>query len=577
MTEEISYPEYSTHYPLLLKNCFLRPLSLYPNEIGVVYRNDAGKYFRFTWRQWHERTCRLAHALKSLGVNPGKPGQPGDRIATMSLNHHWHLETIYATTCTGAVSHPINIRLSLDHMAYTITHSEDKILFFDDAILPLVEALYDRVKTTVQKFIYVSDKPGKPKTRIEPLYEYEELLKEQPPTFDWPDFSEDTYSVLYYTTGTTGLPKGALFTHRQLFLQTLYTTGNRFLIPTLPNDPPNPNTLAVLINVPLFHIHAWQAPFAYVYMASKIVFPGRFTPENFCELVQTEKVNATSMVPTMLAMLIEYPDFHKYDLSSLITVGTGGAALPLGLKAKAEKIFPQFTVGSGYGMTETLAGVIGATIKRNMVDWPKKQLDQVRVKTGLANPAAIDAKVLGEDGKPVPQDNETIGEIVLRGHWIMQKYFKDPEKTNAAWRDGWFHTGDAAKVDQDGYIIIVDRITDVIRSGAEMVPTVLLENLTCNADFVLEATYVGVPDEKWGERPMCLARCLPNSGKTEKDLLKYLETAGVETGKLAKWMLPDYIVFCDEIPKTSVGKYDKIAIRKRIDEFVSRAEKVGKM
>ena len=161
-------------------------------------------------------------------------------------------------------------------------------------------------------------------------------------------------------------------------------------------------------------------------------------------------------------------------------------------------------------MTETLAGVIGATIKRDMVDWPKEKLDQVRVKTGLPN-QAIDAMVMGEDGKPVPHDNETIGEIVLRGHWIMQKYFKDPEKTNAAWRDGWFHTGDAAKVDQDGYIIIVDRITDVIRSGAEMVPTVLLENLTCNADFVLEATYVGVPDEKWGERPMCLARCLPGS------------------------------------------------------------------
>ena len=575
MIEEITYPEYNIHYPLLIKNCFKRPLSLYPDEIGVVYRNDAGKYSRFTWRQWHERTCRLAQALKALGVTPGKPGQPGDRIGTMSLNHHWHLEIIYATTCTGAVSHPVNIRLSLDHMAYTITHSEDKILFFDDAVLPLVEALYDRIKATVQKFVYISEKPGKPKTRIEPLYEYEELIKEQPPTFDWPDFHEDTPAVLYYTTGTTGLPKGALFTHRQLFLQTLYTMGNRFLTPTLPDDPPTPNTIVVMINVPLFHIHAWQAPFAYVYAAARIVLPGRFSPESFCDLVQTEKVTATSMVPTMLAMLIEYPDFHKFDLTSLTTVGTGGAALPLGLKAKAEKMFPKFTVGSGYGMTETLAGVIGATIKRGMVDWSKEQLDQVRVKTGLPNPA-IDAVVMGEDGKPVPHDNETIGEIVLRGHWIMEKYYKDPEKTNAAWRDGWFHTGDAAKVDQEGYIIIVDRITDVIRSGAEMVPTVLLENLTCNADFVLEATYVGVPDEKWGERPMCLARCMPGSGKTEEDLLKYLETEGVGTGKLAKWMLPDYIVFCDEIPKTSVGKYDKIAIRKKMDAYVEKARKLQK-
>ncbi|MGA3084549.1 MAG: long-chain-fatty-acid--CoA ligase [Thermodesulfobacteriota bacterium] len=574
MVDGITYPEYNIHYPLLLKNCFKRPLYLYPDDIGVVYRNDAGKYFRFTWRQWHERTCRLAQALKGLGINSGKPGQPGDRVATMSLNHHWHLETIYATTCIGAVSHPINIRLSLDHMAYTITHAEDKILFFDDTVLPLVEGLYDRIKNTVQKFIYISDKPGKPQTIIEPLYEYEELLKEQLPTFDWPDFHEDTHAALYYTTGTTGRPKGVLFTHRQLFLQTLYMMGMRHLSPKLPDDPPAPNTTVVLMNVPLFHIHAWQSPFANVYAAAKIVFPGRFTPQNFCEVVQTEQVTATSVVPTMLAMIVEYPDLNKYDLSSLTTVGTGGAALPLGLKAKAEKMFPHFTVGSGYGMTETLSSVIRATIKRNMVNWPKEKLDQVRVKTGLSNPSAINVRVIGQDGKPVPHDNETIGEIVLRGHWIMEKYFKDPERTTTAWRDGWFHTGDAAKVDKDGYIIIVDRITDVIRSGGELVPTVLLENLTCSADFIIEAAYVGVPDEKWGERPMCLARCLPGAGKSEEDLLKFLETQGVGTGKLAKWMLPDYIIFCDEIPKTSVGKYDKITIRKRLPEYLEKAWKL---
>jgi acyl-CoA synthetase (AMP-forming)/AMP-acid ligase II len=330
-----------------------------------------------------------------------------------------------------------------------------------------------------------------------------------------------------------------------------------------------------MVNVPLFHIHAWQAPFAYVYAAARIVFPGRFSPESFCELVQTEKVTTTGLVPTMLAMLIEYPDFKKYDMSSLINVGVGGAALPLGLKAKAEKMFPRFTVTSGYGMTETLAGVIGATIKRGMVEWPKEKLDQVRVKTGLASPA-IDAEVVDEKGKPVPHDNETIGQIVLRGHWIMEKYYKDPERTATAWRDGWFHTGDAAKVDTDDYIIIVDRITDVIRSGAEMVPTVLLENLTCSADFVLEATYVGVPDEKWGERPMCLVKCVPGANKTEQDVIKYLEAEGVDKGKITKWMLPHYIVFCDDIPKTSVGKYDKITIRKKMNEYVGKAKKMGK-
>lgn len=229
---------------------------------------------------------------------------------------------------------------------------------------------------------------------------------------------------------------------------------------------------------------------------------------------------------------------------------------------------------SGYGMSETMAGVIGAVLKRNMENWPKEEIDKVLVKTGLPILPAIDARVVTEDGKDVPHDNETIGEIILRGHWITEQYYKDPEKTAAAWRGGWFHTGDAAKIDQDGYIIIADRITDVIRSGSEMVPTVLLENLTSNADFVLEATYVGIPDEKWGEIPMALVKVLPGSNNKEEDILTFLQAEGVDKGKITKWMLPVYVAFVDDVPKTSVGKYDKIAVRKRIEEFKSKAKKV---
>jgi acyl-CoA synthetase (AMP-forming)/AMP-acid ligase II len=302
-----------------------------------------------------------------------------------------------------------------------------------------------------------------------------------------------------------------------------------------------------MINVPFFHIHAWGAPWSYVLRASRIVLPGRFTPEVFCELVQTEKVTSTGLVSTMLAMLIEYPDLKKWDLSSLQEVGVGGGALPKGLKTKAEALLPGLTATSGYGMTETNAGVIRASMKRYMVDWPKEKLDDIWVKTGLPL-FGIEAMVVDENGEPVPQDDETVGEIVLRGNWITEQYFKDPERTATAWRDGWFHTGDAAKVNSEDYITIVDRITDVIRSGAEMVPTVLLENLTATADFVLEATYVGVPDEKWGERPMALVR-----------------------------MLPDFIAFVDEIPKTSVGKFDKIATRKKLDEFLAKAKRIREL
>jgi len=570
-----TYPQYSSRTPLLIKGCLRRPLDMYPDDIGVVYRTDSGKTYRFTWRQWHERTCQLAHALKELGVKPGGPFEPGDRVGTMALNHHWHLENIYATVLTGAVSHPINMRLSMDHMAYTISHAEDKVIFFDDVFLPLVEALYDRIKPHVEKFVYISDKPGLPKTIVQPLYEYEELIKNQPKTYDWPDFSEDTYAVLYYTTGTTGLPKGVMYTHRQVFLQTIYSTAAAAFRVRRPGDPEPPNVNVPMVNVPLFHIHAWGAPFHLVFSAAKIVFPGRFSPEAFCQLVHNEKVTQAGMVPTMLAMLIEYPDIGKYDLSSLLNIGTGGGALPLGLKQKAEKLFPLMRTGSGYGMTETLAGVIAAGLRRNMVDWPQEKIDELMVKTGMPS-TAIQAKVVDENGKEVPHDNATIGEIVLRGHWIMEQYYKDPERTAQSWRDGWFHTGDAAKVDQDGYIIIADRITDVIRSGSEMVPTVLLENLTGNAEFVLEAAYVGVPDEKWGEIPMALVKCVPGTNACEDDVLKYLTTEGVDKGKITKWMLPVYVCFTDDIPRTSVGKFDKIAIRKRVNEFVDKAKRVRK-
>lgn len=570
MPEQKFYPEYSKHYPLLVKNCLKKPLMLFPNETAMVYRHDEGKYFRFTWRQWHERTCQLAHALAGLGV------KQGDRVATMALNHHWHMENIYAAICSGAVSHPINIRLSLDHMTYTINHAEDKIILFDADSLSLVESLYERIKDTVRAFIYMSDQPGLPKTKISPLYEYEELIKDQPKHYDWPDLDEDTNAVLYYTTGTTGLPKGVLYTNRQVYLQCIFFLLRRGGAVRMPDDPPPPADWIPMMNVPLFHIHAWGAPFYYVFEGVKIVFPGKFTAESFCELVHNEKVTQTSMVPTMLAMLVEYEDIGKWDLSSLVQITIGGGALPLGLKTKAEKLFPTMKAVSGYGMTETMDGCVGNNMTREMRGWPKEKINQVLVKTGFPYIPGVEARVIDEHGSDVPRDNETIGEIVVRGHWIMEQYFKDPEKTAAVWKDGWFHTGDVAKMDELGYITIADRITDVIRSGSEMVPTVLLENLTSNAEFVLEATYVGVPDDKWGEIPMALIKKTAGAAEKEDDILSFLQTEGVDTGKITKWMLPVYVAFVKEIPKTSIGKYDKIAIRKNLDEFMAVAKRVRK-
>jgi len=553
-----------------------RPFNLYPNEIGIVYRNaDTGKYFRFTWLQWYQRTCQLAHALKNvLGVVAGKANDPGDRVATMAFNHHRHLELYYAVSCAGAVLHPINVRLSLDHIVHTINLSEDKVIFFDDTTLSMVERIYERIRPTITKFVYMSDNPGLPKTKIEPLYEYEELLKKEPVSFDWPYLDENTYATLCYTTGTTGLPKGVMFTHRQLYLISTHQ-----LLRALFNADPAlqkqklGDASIMMINIPLFHIHGWGTPYHGTFSSNKLILPGRFTPHGFCELVQTEKITTTSVVPTMLAMLVEYEDLRKYDLSSLVSITVGGAALSRGLKVKAEKLIPGFCTTSGYGMTETAPSLLSAHIKNYLKDLPKDKLDDLRVKTGLPLPS-LEMRVIDHKGKPVPQDNETVGETVVRGPWVMGEYYKDPEKTAAVWQDGWFHTGDMAKVDKDGYITIVDRVSDMIRSGAEMVPTVLLENLTAMADYILEAAYVGVPDDKWGQRPLALIKLTPDATQNEEDILQFLQKEGVEKGMITTWMLPDYICLCNEIPKTGVGKFDKIIIRKMLNELINRSKKV---
>ncbi len=566
-----TFPEFSSHYPLLLTTFMKRPVKVYPNEIGVVYRNHVtGEYFRFTWMEWYKRTCRLANALKKLNINPGEPGKPGDRVATMALNTHRHLEIYYAAPCSGAMLHTINVRLSPEHIIFTINHAGDKILFFDDILLRLVEGIYDHIKDTVKMFVYMSDKPGLPDTKIENLYEYEELLKAESDEYEWPHLSEDNYATLCYTTGTTGLPKGAMFTHRAIYLLCIHVQAYT----VCSNDPARvflgENTVPMIIT-PLFHIHGWGAPFSYVLMGVKIVLPGTFTVQGFCELVQTERVSTVGVVPTILALLLEYPDLDKYDLSSLVSVAVGGGALPLGLKNKIEKKLPGFTASSGYGMTETAPTTIAAFVKKYMSDWPKEKLDEVRVKTGLPLPG-LDIEVVDENGKPIPHDDNTLGEIVIRGPWVMEKYYKNPQKTAEVWRNGWFHTGDMAKIDEEDFIVIADRMSDLIRSGAEMVPTVLLENLAAMADFVLEATVVGVPDEVWGEKAMAIIKLIPGSDKNEQDLIDFLTAEGVDKGKITKWMLPKLVAIVDEIPKTSVGKFNKIAIRKDLDKFLANAK-----
>ena len=570
-----TYPEFSTNYPLLLTTFMKRPVRYYPDQIGVVYRNHiTGDYLRFTWREWYRRVCQLAHALAGeLKIQPGKPGQLGDRVGTMAYNTHRHLELYYAAPCIGATLHPINIRLSDDHIVHTINHAQDSVIFVDDVVLPLLERVFDRIKDTVKHFVYMSDKPGLPDSKIPNLIEYEELIAAQPSTFEWPYLHEDTNATLCYTTGTTGQPKGATFTHRQLYLMILHAMARQSIVntPAFSEADRLGENAVPMLNTPLFHIHGWGSPFSTVFSAQKVVLHGTFTVRGFCELVEREKVTSVGIVPTIAAMLLEFKDFDKYDLSSLTSVGVGGGALPLGLKTKLEKLLPHFRVGSGYGMTETAPVAIGAFVKKHMVNWPKEAIDQVMVKTGL--PAlGLEVEVVDAEGRPVPWDDQTIGEIVMRGPWIMKEYYQAPESTAQVWYDGWFHSGDLAKVDAEGFITIADRLKDVIRSGSEMVPTVLLENLIAKADFVLEATVVGVPDPVWGEKPMAIVSLRPGMQASEDDIIQFLDEHGVQTGQITKWMMPKLVAIVDEIPKTSVGKFSKKTIRDSLERFLPIAK-----
>ena len=570
-----TYPEYSSQYPLLLTTFMKRPVRLYPDEVGVVYRNPrTARYFRFTWSEWYARTCKLANALRAIGVEPGAGSKLGDRVATIALNHHYHLETYYAASCTGAVLHAINMRLSLEHIVHTIRHAGDKVLVFDDLFRGMIEGIYDQIKDTVETFVYVSDEPGLPASKIDGLVHYEDLLRDQPDTFEWPYLDEDTKATACYTTGTTGLPKGVMFSHRALYLMVLH----QLALSSFATDPDvvrlGENNVPLVV-VPMFHAHGWGIPYSAVFGANKLVLPGVFTVDGFCELVEKEKVTSTSFVPTVLAMLVEYPDLAKYDLSSLKTVGVGGAALSLGLKTKAEQVIPGFRAASGYGMTETAPTTVVAYLKKTMLDLPEEEKAKLQVKTGLPVPG-LEVEVVDEQGRPVPQDDAAIGEIVIRGPWIMEEYWKDSERTAEVWRDGWFHTGDVARVDAEGHITIADRVKDMIRSGSEMVPTVLLENLAASADFVLEATFVGVPDEKWGQRPMAIVTPKQGVVVTEEQVLEYLQREGVDKGKITRWMLPDYILITDTIPKTSVGKFDKKAIRVQLPDLLAKAKHVGR-
>ncbi|SHG26164.1 long-chain fatty acid--CoA ligase [Ornithinibacillus halophilus] len=532
--------------PLTVGSILEHAEKFFPKKEVISQTHD--KLHRLNYGEIGQRTRRLMSVLDELGI------QKGDRVGTLAWNHHRHLEIYFAAPGMGAVLHTINIRLSPEHIIYIINHAEDKVLFVDEDILPLVEAVKDHL-TTVEAIIVMTDKTELPGSNLNPLYSYEELLTTGDPTYPFTtEIDENEPAGMCYTSATTGKPKGVIYSHRGIVLHS-YALGLADTAAISESDVSMPV-------VPQFHVNAWGTPFACTWFGTTQVMPGpRFTPKRLAEFIDRFNVTITAGVPTIWLGLLREIEQGDYDMSSLRAVLCGGSAAPLGLiKAFEEKHNIPFY--HAYGATETTPLVTLSRLKSYQQDLTKEEKLQERARQGILVPG-LEMKVVGDNGE-VQWNGKEMGELLLRGPWIASEYYKD-ERTEQAFVDGWFHTGDVVTVDEEGTIQIVDRTKDLIKSGGEWISSVELENAIMAHDAVFEASVVSIPDPEWQERPVaCVVLHEEFAGKVSKDdILDFLKP------QFAKWWLPDDVLFMEEIPKTSVGKFLKRQLREKVKEHYS--------
>ena len=515
-------------------------------DTEIVSRLPEGPTRRTTWRQVGEQSKQVANALAGLGI------EQGDRVATLAWNSDRHLALYFGVSGSGAVMHTVNPRLFPEQIVYIINHAEDRVLFFDITFAPLVSRLAPELDT-VEAYVAMTDRehmpdvPGIPEGR--PLC-WDELIGSQSTHYDWPEFDERSASSLCYTSGTTGNPKGVLYSHRSTMLHTLMNASRDT------NDIHSGTSM--LLVVPMFHANAWGTPYTAAMVGAKLVMPGpHLDGESVYQLMKSEGVNQSQGVPTVWMMLFSYLDEHPeidpHELG-LQVAGTGGAALPLSMIERFERDFGAQAM-QGWGMTETSPlCVIGRPLpKHEGLD--AAELAQIKLKQGRGI-CGVELKIVDDDGNRLPWDGKAFGEVWVRGPWIASSYFKGEggDKLDA---EGFFPTGDVATIDPDGYLQLVDRAKDVIKSGGEWVSSIDLENAAMGHPAVAEAAVIGVPHPKWQERPLLIAVLRKGQSATRDDLLDHL------AGEVAKWWLPEDVVFVDELPHTATGKVLKLKLREQ--------------
>jgi len=527
-------------FPLLLKTFLLRSAKYFAKkEIVSVFPEGVHRY---TYGDYYKRVCQLAHALKSLGI------KRGDRVASLALNDHRHLELYFGVPCYGAVLHTANFRLPQNHLAYIINHAEDQILFVDEDLLMFVELVKDQLKS-VKHIVVLSHTGKKPASNIPNLIMYDELIGQFPEEYDFPaDISEWDPAMMCYTSATTGDPKGVVYSHRAIFLHTFAVAV------TLGANESD----VILHIVPMFHANAWCAPFAAVAFGCKQVLPGRevINMEKLCRTIAEEKVTFTAGVPTIWMLLHDYLEKGGWhDFSTLKTIASGGSAIPRQLMIDLNEKY-KFPIRQAYGATETTPMASAAIPKSYMADWPAEKLYDIKSSGGLIA-VGLEVKIVTDKGNEAKMDGKEWGEICLRGPWIANEYYKDPERTKETFGDGWYHTGDIATMDEEGYMRLVDRKKDLLKSAGEWISSVDLENLIMSHPKVMEAAIIGVPHPKWQERPLACVVATPGQSVSVEEIKDFLK----DKVKAAFW-IPDEIIFLKEIPKTSVGKFNKRELRK---------------
>lgn len=534
--------------PLLISGLIEHAITTNPNSEIVSRRcetDSAGSSIhRYTMKDAAQRSKQIANALIDLGA------QPGDRIATLAWNNYRHFELYFGVSGIGSVLHTINPRLFPEQLVYIINHAEDRWVFVDLTFVPLLESIQDQIPG-VEGFIILADANNMPETSLKNVICYEDLIDKSSAELEWPSFDENTAASLCYTSGTTGNPKGVLYSHRSTLIHTLSEISREALgISSLS---------CILPVVPMFHVNAWGVPYAAAMTGSKLVFPGPgMDGASIWELIDAEKPDLLLGVPTVWLMLLNHMDEIGKTLDSVQNVVVGGAAAPYSMIKKFDEVHNAFLVHA-WGMTEMSPLGTSNVPTAAMKDMPLEERYRLQQKQG--RPVfGVQMKIVDDNGNPQPHDGVAFGRLLVRGPWIIKQYYKSNDMSS--FEDGWLDTGDVATIDPNNYLTIVDRSKDVIKSGGEWISSIDLENAAVGHPDLVEACVIGVAHEKWDERPLLLAIRKSGSTVSAEEIKTFLED------KIAKWWMPDDVIFVESLPHTATGKLLKVDLRKEYQDYL---------